>query len=175
MNDSSEKQTLVEEGTEFTGTLKAKCKVVVRGTIDGQLEAPSVSITPTGAVTGNVKADRVESNGVLSGEVDADDIALSGEVRSNTRITAKSLSVNLSSDKGKLEVTFGDCVLDVGEMPSDQPADDVQTGKKKGKKGKNEANAEPEPAAPEGAPRAAIVPRSRDFLPAPWTPWAGPC
>jgi hypothetical protein len=123
----------------------------VRGTIDGQLEAPSVSITPTGAVTGSVKANRVESYGVLSGEVDADDIALSGEVRSNTKIRARSLEVKLASEKGKIEVTFGDCVLDVGEMPSDQPADDAD-GRKRGRKAKGEPKGEPEPTAPEGAP-----------------------
>jgi cytoskeletal protein CcmA (bactofilin family) len=125
---NTEKQTLVEEGTEFSGKLKSKCKVVVRGAVDGDLEAPSVDVTETGEVTGNVKAQSVRSSGVLAGRVDADDITLAGEVRSNTVIKAKSLEVKLAAQEGKLEVTFGDCVLDVGDLPAkekiDAPSDD---------------------------------------------------
>ncbi len=152
----AERQTLVEEGTEFTGTMKAKCKVVVRGSIDGELHAPAVNITPTGVVTGNVVAQTVESSGVLAGRVDADEISLAGEVRSSTVIRAKSLEVKLASDKGKLEVTFGDCVLEVGEMPSDRPADSdtamADDARKRGRKGKGDGKGEPEPAPSEGAP-----------------------
>ena len=39
------KQTLVEEGTEFKGTLKSSCAVVVNGTIDGEVDAPEITIT----------------------------------------------------------------------------------------------------------------------------------
>jgi cytoskeletal protein CcmA (bactofilin family) len=156
--DTSEKQTLVEEGTEFTGTMKAKCKVVIRGSVEGELHAPSVNITRTGVMTGNVVAQTVESSGVLSGRVDADEISLAGEVRSSTVIRAKTLEVKLASEKGKLEVTFGDCVLDVGDMPTDRPADsDAATamseeGRRRGRKGKGDGKGDPEPAPSEGAP-----------------------
>ena len=112
------KQTLVEEGTEFKGTLKSSCAVVVNGTIDGEVDAPEITITRSGAVLGAIKAKKVKSQGTLSGNVDAGDVFLSGSVRSNTVIKAKSLEVKLgSSDKGQLEVTFGDCNLEVGEAP----------------------------------------------------------
>jgi cytoskeletal protein CcmA (bactofilin family) len=115
------KQTLVEEGTEFKGTLKSSCAVVVNGTIDGEVDAPEITITRSGAVLGAIKAKKVRSQGTLSGNVDAGDVFLSGSVRSNTVIKAKSLEVKLgSSDKGQLEVTFGDCNLEVGEGPKDE-------------------------------------------------------
>jgi cytoskeletal protein CcmA (bactofilin family) len=158
LKGGAERQTLVEEGTEFTGTMKAKCKVVVRGSIDGELHAPAVNITPTGVVTGNVIAQTVESSGVLAGRVDADEISLAGEVRSSTVIRAKSLEVKLASDKGKLEVTFGDCVLEVGDMPSDRPADSdsaamsADDARRRGRKGKGDGKGDPEPAPSEGAP-----------------------
>jgi cytoskeletal protein CcmA (bactofilin family) len=115
------KQTLVEEGTEFKGTLKSSCAVVVNGTIDGEVDAPEITITRSGAVLGAIKAKKVRSQGTLSGNVDAGDVFLSGSVRSNTVIKAKSLEVKLgSSDKGQLEVTFGDCNLEVGEAPKDE-------------------------------------------------------
>jgi len=115
------KQTLVEEGTEFKGTLKSSCAVVVNGTIDGEVDAPEITITRSGAVLGAIKAKKVKSQGTLSGNVDAGDVFLSGSVRSNTVIKAKSLEVKLgSSEKGQLEVTFGDCNLEVGEAPREE-------------------------------------------------------
>jgi cytoskeletal protein CcmA (bactofilin family) len=128
MKKDTEKQTLVEEGTEFTGTMRARCKVVVRGSMDGDLEAPAVEVSEGGTMTGNVKAKVVHARGILAGSVEADEISLAGIVRSNTVIRAKSLSVNLASDQGRLEVTFGDTVLEVGDMPSDQPAVAETTG-----------------------------------------------
>ena len=115
------KQTLVEEGTEFKGTLKSSCPVVVNGTIDGEVDAPEITITRSGAVLGAIKAKKVKSQGTLSGNVDAGDVFLAGSVRSNTVIKAKSLEVKLgSSDKGHLEVTFGECNLEVGDPPKDE-------------------------------------------------------
>jgi cytoskeletal protein CcmA (bactofilin family) len=114
------KQTLVEEGTEFKGVLKSSCPVVVNGTIDGEVDAPEITITRSGAVLGAIKAKKVKSQGTLSGNVDAGDVFLAGSVRSNTVIKARSLEVKLgSSDKGQLEVTFGECNLEVGEAPKD--------------------------------------------------------
>jgi cytoskeletal protein CcmA (bactofilin family) len=124
MSEKAEKKTLVEEGTEFVGTLRAKCPVVVKGSVEGELSAPAVAVTSTGQITGNVKADRVRSEGVLAGSVEADEISLAGEVKSNTVIRARSLEVKLGSDRGRLEVTFGDCVLDVGDMPAAEATDD---------------------------------------------------
>jgi cytoskeletal protein CcmA (bactofilin family) len=111
------KQTLVEEGTEFKGTMKSSCPVVVNGTIDGEVDAPEITITRSGAVLGTVKAKKVRSLGTLSGNVDAGDVFLAGSVRSNTVIKAKSLEVKLGSEKGQLEVTFGECNLEVGDAP----------------------------------------------------------
>lgn len=117
-NDKAQiKQTTVEEGTEFRGTLHSRCEVVVRGVIDGDLTAPSVVISPTGTVVGNVKAECIRSEGILAGHVDADEVYLSGSVRSDTVIRAKTLEVKLHRQNDKLEVTFGACVLEVGADP----------------------------------------------------------
>lgn len=123
-NIDSDKQTFVEEGTEFKGTMTSSCPVAVRGTLDGDIKAPMLTITETGTVTGNVEAASIRSEGVLAGKVDAEDIFLSGKVRDNTVIRAKSLEVKISQEKSKLEVTFGECMLEVGE----DPANDVKGG-----------------------------------------------
>jgi cytoskeletal protein CcmA (bactofilin family) len=110
------KQTLVEAGTEFKGTLKSSCPVVVNGTIDGDIEAPTLNIAITGAILGSVKAKTLRSQGTLSGNVEAEEVFLSGAVRSKTVIKTRRLEVKIgSSDKGQLEVTFGNCDLEVSE------------------------------------------------------------
>jgi cytoskeletal protein CcmA (bactofilin family) len=127
VNDNEDKHTLVEEGTEFEGTLRARCRVIVRGSVEGRLEAPAVDVAETGTVTGELQADQVRSKGVLAGTIDAQDVSIAGTVKSDTVIRAKTLQVNLSAEQGKLEVTFGDCIVEVGDMPSEHAADDTQT------------------------------------------------
>lgn len=112
------KQTLVEEGTELKGTVKSTVPVVVNGSLDGQIDAPDLTVTESGAVLGTVKAEKLKSSGTLAGDIDADEVFLSGTVRSKTVIRARSLEVKLTPQRGKLEVTFGECDLEVGEDPA---------------------------------------------------------
>jgi cytoskeletal protein CcmA (bactofilin family) len=114
---SNAKQTVVEDGTEFKGKLTSSCPVVINGIVDGELNAPEVTVASTGSVSGAIKAKRVRSQGTLSGSVEATDVFVSGTVKSNTTIVAKSLEVRLSPERGKLQVTFGECTLDVGDEP----------------------------------------------------------
>ena len=41
----SEKRTLVEEGTELKGSLTSSCPVLVRGRIEGDVKAPSLTVS----------------------------------------------------------------------------------------------------------------------------------
>jgi cytoskeletal protein CcmA (bactofilin family) len=119
---ASGKQTLVEEGTEFKGTLVSKCPVVVSGKIDGEVHAPSLTVSSSGAVYGKVRVGDLLSEGEIAGELDAETVRLSGRVNNNTVIRTKSLEVNLVGDKGKhLQVSFGDCTLEVGDEPKKTP------------------------------------------------------
>jgi cytoskeletal protein CcmA (bactofilin family) len=103
------KQTFVEEGSVFKGTLKSTCPVVVNGTIEGEVTAPEVTIARTGTVLGVITASTLRSYGMLAGKVDAGDVFLFGAVRSNTVIKAKTLEVKIgSSERGQLEVIFGE-------------------------------------------------------------------
>ncbi|HTV24765.1 MAG TPA: polymer-forming cytoskeletal protein [Polyangiaceae bacterium] len=112
------KQTLVEAGTEFTGTLKSSCPVVVNGTLDGDIDAPTLSIASSGAIKGTIRAKTLRSHGTLAGTIDATEVFVSGAVKSKTVIRAKRLEVKIgSSEKGDLQVTFGKCDLELSEMP----------------------------------------------------------
>ena len=105
--DLGNKRTLVEEGTQFKGSLSSSCAVVVKGRIEGDVSAPSLQIGSTGTVHGRVKVGSVESSGEISGELDADVVQLSGVVKDKTIVRAKSLEVRLSPPNGKMQVVFG--------------------------------------------------------------------
>ncbi|MEO7112083.1 MAG: polymer-forming cytoskeletal protein [Polyangiaceae bacterium] len=142
---ASQKQTLVEEGTKFKGSLSSSCPIVVRGRIEGDVEAPSLTVSGSGAVHGKVKVGEMRSQGELAGEFDADIVQLSGTVKDNTVIRAKSLEVKLTPPTGKMQVIFGEVQLDVGELNATKPnADDA---KNEGGK-KNKGGGRPDSVAP---------------------------
>ena len=114
----TEKRTLVEEGTELKGSLTSTCPVLVRGRIEGEVTAPALTVSPSGAVSGRAKVGELVAEGELSGEFDADVVQLSGKVQDRTVIRAKTLSVQLSAESGKLQVVFGECELAVGDPPN---------------------------------------------------------
>jgi cytoskeletal protein CcmA (bactofilin family) len=116
------KHTVVEDGSTFKGTLTSSCPIHVHGRVEGDLEAPSLMVSGSGAVHGRVKVAEVRSQGELSGEFDADSIEIAGSVKDNTVIRARSLEVKLASTRGKIQVIFGECELSVGDAPSESDA-----------------------------------------------------
>jgi cytoskeletal protein CcmA (bactofilin family) len=108
------RKTLVEEGTQFKGSLSSDCPIEVKGRIEGDLTAPALAVSLSGAVHGHVKVGEMRSEGELAGEFDADVVQLSGTVKDNTVIRARTLEVKLAPPKGKMQVIFGECELEVG-------------------------------------------------------------
>jgi cytoskeletal protein CcmA (bactofilin family) len=108
------RKTLVEEGTQFKGSLSSDCPIEVKGRVEGDLTAPALAVSASGAVHGKVKVGEMKSQGELAGEFDADVVQLSGTVKDATIIRAKSLEVKLAPPNGKLQVVFGECELEVG-------------------------------------------------------------
>jgi cytoskeletal protein CcmA (bactofilin family) len=113
-NTAPGRKTMVEEGTHFKGSLASNCPIEVKGRVEGDLTAPALAVSVSGAVHGRVKVGEMRSQGELAGEFDADVVQLSGTVKDNTVIRAKSLEVKLSSSDGKMQVVFGECSLEVG-------------------------------------------------------------
>jgi cytoskeletal protein CcmA (bactofilin family) len=114
MNAGHGRKTLVEEGTTFKGSLSSNCPIEVKGRIEGDVNAPALSVSASGAVHGKVKVGEIRSQGELAGEFDADVVQLSGTVKDATIIRAKSLEVKLNPAEGKMQVIFGECSLEVG-------------------------------------------------------------
>jgi cytoskeletal protein CcmA (bactofilin family) len=116
------KHTLVEDGTEFKGTMSSNCPIVVMGKVEGDIAGPVIHITPSGVVAGVVKVKELRSDGELAGEVEADTVQISGRVRDRTVIRARSLEVSLTASKGGMQVMFGECELAVGDEPNKEAA-----------------------------------------------------
>jgi cytoskeletal protein CcmA (bactofilin family) len=111
--------TVVEEGTEFQGTLTSSCPIDVRGRVEGELKTPALTISASGAVHGHVRVGEVRSQGEISGEFEADRVELAGVVRDKTIIRARSFDVKLAAQRGKLQIVFGECELSVGDEPTE--------------------------------------------------------
>jgi cytoskeletal protein CcmA (bactofilin family) len=116
------KHTLVEEGTEFKGTMSSKCPIVVMGKVEGEVTGPEIHVTASGVMAGHVKVKQLRSAGELAGEIEADSVQISGKVRDKTVIRARSLEVALTSAKGGMEVLFGECELAIGDEPNKDAA-----------------------------------------------------
>jgi cytoskeletal protein CcmA (bactofilin family) len=113
------KQTLVAAGTEFRGTLKSSCPVVVNGTLEGEIDAPSLSIASTGSIHGHIRVQTLRSSGTLAGSVDAGEVYVSGAVRSKTVIRARRMELALgSSGNGHVEVTVKSNEVEPRDAPS---------------------------------------------------------
>lgn len=121
---SNPKQTIVEDGTEFDGSVKSKCPIMVSGKLKGEVYAPSLIITPTGSVHGQVRVSQLKSQGEIAGNIEAENVELSGRVNDQTTIRATSLEVMLNQPGNKLQVTFGNCELQVGDkvLKANEPA-----------------------------------------------------
>ncbi|HEY2732035.1 MAG TPA: polymer-forming cytoskeletal protein [Polyangia bacterium] len=148
------KKTLIEEGTEFKGTLTSTCAIIVMGRVEGEMKGPSVEVTETGVLSGKAKVTELRSRGELSGEFDAEVVELSGRVRDKTVIRAKSLEVSLRRPEGGIEMVFGDCELAVGEAPDKARAVREATSGRQDKKDNKDAKDAREPAASPAAPIA---------------------
>lgn len=104
---TAEKRTLVEEGTKFKGSLTSTCAIVVQGSIEGDVEGPSVTVSASGAVSGKIAAGALTSSGKIAGDFDVDTARLEGSVAHDTVVRAQSLDVKLTATTGKLQLTFG--------------------------------------------------------------------
>jgi cytoskeletal protein CcmA (bactofilin family) len=128
------KQTVVEEGTHFRGSLTSTCPIVVNGRIEGDVETPGLFVSATGSVKGRVKVGEVQSQGEIEGDFDAETIRLAGRVKDKTVLRAKVLEVQLASEGSKMQMVFGETELSIGETPTDDlEAQRLKRSKKPGR------------------------------------------
>lgn len=104
---STQKRTLIEEGTRFKGSLSSTCPIVVQGSVEGDVDGPAVTVSATGTVSGVVVAGTLKSEGRIAGDFDVESAQLAGTVEKDTVIRANSLDLKLTVTTGKAQLTFG--------------------------------------------------------------------
>jgi cytoskeletal protein CcmA (bactofilin family) len=144
MDGPKGKQTVVEEGTHFRGSLTSTCPIVVNGRIEGDIDTPGLFVSATGSVKGRVKVGEVQSEGELEGEFDAETVRLAGRIKDKTVLRAKVLEVQLATEGSKMQVIFGETELAIG----DAPTDDLEA--QRNKRAKKQGRASDAPPIPEG-------------------------
>ena len=112
---ADKKQTIIEDGTEFDGSISSRCDIQLSGAVKGELQAPALTVSPSGSMHGRVRVQQLVSHGEISGEIAADSVELSGKVGDHTVIRAETLEVRLSQPEEGVRVTFGNCELRVGD------------------------------------------------------------
>jgi len=71
---NSKSSLMIGEGVIITGTIKANSKVTIQGTVDGDIECNSITISKSGNVKGKIKTDTIAVEGKAEGEINADDV-----------------------------------------------------------------------------------------------------
>ena len=107
--------------------MSSSCPIVVRGLLEGEISGPSLHVTKSGKVAGRVRVAEIHSEGVLSGEFDADAVALFGEVRDKTVVRTRSMKMKLVPQKGRMEAVFCECDPAVGDVLGTEASIDAVT------------------------------------------------
>lgn len=142
-DNSTPQQTLVDVGTTLKGAISSTCPVLVKGTIEGDLEVPDLTVSAGGSVQGAVVAKRVYSQGTVAGSLKADEVVLSGAVLANTVIEAGRLEIALDGKGKALQLTFGEgespdrsvSVSPTSQTPSQKPPASKKSGAKSARAG----------------------------------------
>jgi cytoskeletal protein CcmA (bactofilin family) len=148
MHDHS-KHTVIENGTEFDGSVRSECPITLSGKLKGQVSAPALMVTPSGSVQGQIKVSQLRAQGEIAGTIEAEAVELSGRVHDQTVIRARTLEVALTQTSGGVQVTFGNCELQVGD-PAARTAPSAKRAKESGDTPANDRRGDKPAAKPAG-------------------------
>ena len=95
--DNSESSLMIGEGVIITGTIKANSKVTIQGTVDGDIECNSITISKSGNVKGKIKTDTITVEGKAEGEVNADDVL---NIKSTGHVSGKVFYGEIQIEEG---------------------------------------------------------------------------
>jgi uncharacterized protein YjbI with pentapeptide repeats/cytoskeletal protein CcmA (bactofilin family) len=110
--------TIVGVGARFTGNLRTEGDIVVRGEVEGDLEARRIEVEERGVVSGRLKAGELRAWGVTAGTLEADTVELGGQLKDGAQVKAGTLVVRWDERATVTPVRFGQVKLEIGEQPT---------------------------------------------------------
>jgi cytoskeletal protein CcmA (bactofilin family) len=87
------KPSVISEGFEFTGEIRANGRLSVDGVISGKVTVNSLSIGSQGVLNGEVSAETVSVKGHYSGQMDCEDITIGGRSVVDANLSYSSIVV----------------------------------------------------------------------------------
>mgnify|MGYP000302366118 FL=1 len=96
-SDTRPNSVFIGEGVSFKGSISAPEEAIIEGQFEGDLSVSNLLIGPTGRVTGNIKADRVDVKGELNKDISSRKLLI---VRSSGK-------VNGTLEYGEIEIERG--------------------------------------------------------------------
>jgi len=91
------KATVISQGFSFKGEIVGEGALNVDGVFSGRIQVESLSISSTGSVEGEIKANSVKVTGQLFGIVDCVDLTLADKARFEGRVTYESIQIQKGS------------------------------------------------------------------------------
>jgi len=95
--DNSESSLMIGEGVIITGTIMANSKVIIQGTVDGDIECNSITISKSGNVKGKIKTDSITVEGKTEGEINAEDVLI---IKSKGHVSGKVFYGEIQIEEG---------------------------------------------------------------------------
>ena len=95
--DNSESSLMIGEGVIITGTIMANSKVIIQGTVDGDIECNSITISKSGNVKGKIKTDTITVEGKAEGEINAEDVLI---IKSKGHVSGKVFYGEIQIEEG---------------------------------------------------------------------------
>lgn len=96
MSFIKENPSIISKDLELVGNVKSKGSIEVEGSINGDIEADTVSIRESGRISGNVKAKVINVKGLFDGVAICEKINISD----TAKITGEINYISLSADYG---------------------------------------------------------------------------
>ena len=94
---NSKSSLMIGEGVIITGTIKANSKVTIQGTVDGDIECNSITISKSGNVKGKIKTDSITVEGKTEGEINAEDVLI---IKSKGHVSGKVFYGEIQIEEG---------------------------------------------------------------------------
>jgi len=94
---NSKSSLMIGEGVIITGTIKANSKVTIQGTVDGDIECNSITISKSGNIKGKIKTNTITVEGKAEGEINADDVL---NIKSTGHVSGKVFYGEIQIEEG---------------------------------------------------------------------------
>jgi cytoskeletal protein CcmA (bactofilin family) len=94
---SNLKATVISQGFSFKGEIAGEGALNIDGAFSGKIDVDSLSISSSGSVDGEIKANTVKVTGQLVGVVDCIDLTLADKARVEGRVTYESIQIQKGS------------------------------------------------------------------------------